>query len=380
MWRHILWEQLSALQLEILISRLSFGDQAVFLSDLMNAARAFSESAGRHPESMDMERALRVLENDLIQLDDAHDSPEVAVAGRLHPGLPDVLRQLMASHADFLHRLVDSAQYFEQIEFLETCKELLPADASERMAYTDKLADGAVRTFLSPFTGLVTEWGRVDERTLAPVRSVRLPRYYHLGQRLLLVTKLHSAAGRSITSSLASKFMPTILDELKNLHPSEIWKLFEALVRWPSLVWRPWRLQLDSIALHELSTRNDIESWMALLDVLLCVEGTTEVSEDYRGSLIRQLKSRVNDFLGYADDALTGGTYDPDFGMPHELQRLSELCTQFGLLSDISQDIRVVAHKIIDTMESRPWPGINLTSGDHLRIADDLRTRSVFDE
>jgi hypothetical protein len=380
LWRHILWEQLSALQLDILISRLSFGDQAVFLTDLMKAAYAFSESAGRHPESMDMERALRILENDLIQLDDAYDSPEVAVARRLHPGLPDALGQLMASHPDFLSRLVDSAQYFEQIEFLETCTELLPADANERIAYMGKLADGAVRTFLSPFTGLVTELESVDERTLAPVRSVRLPRYYHLGQRLLLLTKLHSAAGRAITSSLASKFMPTILDELKNLHPSEIWKIFVALGRGPSLAWRPWQLQLDSIALHELSTRNDIESWIALLDILLCIRRTTGVSEDYRSSLIGQLKSNIDDFLMYADGALTTGTYNPDFGMPHELERLGELCTQFGLLSDISEDVRATAEKIVDTMESRSRPRINLAIGDHLRIADNLRTRSVFDE
>jgi hypothetical protein len=329
---------------------------------------------------MDMERALRILENDFVQLDDAHDSPEVAVARRLHPGLPDVLRQLMMSHPDFLSRLVDSAQHFEQIEFLETCTELLPADPSERMTYTVKLADGAVRTFLSPFTGVVTELESIDERTLVPVRSVRLPRYYHLGQRLLLVTKLYSAAGRAITSSLASKFMPTILDEIKNLHPSEIWKIFVAFGRGPSLAWRQWQLQLDSIALHELSTRNDIESWTTLLDILLCIKRTTGVPEDYRTGLIGQLKSRVDDFLGYAHDALTAGTYNPEFGMPHELERLSELCTQFGLLSDISEDVKTTAEKIADAMKSRSRPTVTPASGDHLRIADKLRIRSVFDE
>ena len=381
LWRHILWEQLSTLQLEILISRLSFGDQAVFLSDLIKAASALAKSAGRDPDSMDMERAIRILENDLIQLDDTYDSPEVAIARRLHPGVPDALWQLIGSHPDFLFRLVDSAQYFEQIEFLETCMELLPADASsERIAYMGKLADGAARTFLSPFTGLVTEFERIDEKTLVPVRSVRLPRYYHLGQRLLLVSKLYSVAGRAITSSFAGKIMPTILDELKNLHPSEIWKIFVALGRWPNLVWRPWQLQLDTMALHELDMRNDIESWVALLDILLCIEGTTGVPEDYRNHLIGQLKSKVSDFLSYANHTLTAGAYDPDFGMPHELVKLSELCSQFGLLSDLPEDLEATAKKIEDAMKSRSQPGITLTSDDHLKIVDNLRTQSVFDE
>jgi hypothetical protein len=237
-----------------------------------------------------------------------------------------------------------------------------------------------MRTFLSPFTGLVTEFERIDERTLVPVRSVRLPRYYHLGQRLLLVSKLHSAAGRAITSSLAGRIMPTILGELKNLHPSEIWKIFVALGRWPSLAWRPWQLQLDTIALHELGTRNDIESWIALLDILLRIEGATGVPEDYLNHLIGQLKSKANDFLRYATHALTAGEYDADLGMPHELAKLGELSSQFDLLSDLPEDLKATAKKIEDAMKSRSQPRIALTSDDHLRIADNLRTQSVFDE
>jgi len=148
-----------------------------------------------------------------------------------------------------------------------------------------------------PVAPVIPSVGR-GHRRLVPARSVRLPRYYHLGRRLLLVTELHSAAGRAITSSLASKFMPTILDELKNLHPSEILKILVALHCRPSLAWQSWQLQLDSIALYELSTRNDIESWIALLDILLLIKATTGVSEDYRSSLIEQLKSRIDDFLG----------------------------------------------------------------------------------
>ena len=134
------------------------------------------------------------------------------------------------------------------------------------------------------------------------------------------------------------------------------------------------------MALHELDMRNDIESWVALLDILLCIEGTTGVPEDYRNHLIGQLKSKVSDFLSYANHTLTAGAYDPDFGMPHELVKLSELCSQFGLLSDLPEDLEATAKKIEDAMKSRSQPGITLTSDDHLKIVDNLRTQSVFDE
>jgi hypothetical protein len=342
LWNHVLDHQLSPLQVNLLMARHSFGTESIFLSDLISAGTALARESGSHPSDMAVDMALRVLDGDLIALEQTSNSNERAIATHLGPGLADALLDRLAAHPSVFIKLASSAQFFDQVESLSHLlrPNFLDMIGTPEMQkeFLRELAEAARRTFLST-SGVLTEFEEIDG-SLRPLRTYRYPPDQAHGRRLLTLGKVYEAAGLQVPEELADQIVPILAEAVKSMPGQEVAATVDAIGLRPFAAWQERLKELDSSIMARVTAGSDLES-MALLRRMI---DSSPVPPAFYAKLARQFELIFDATHYRAREILANHDYKVADPTPPELSQLVTLGQQWeipqGKISSLASIIR----------------------------------------
>jgi hypothetical protein len=321
LWEHVLLNQLTQLQRELLVARLSLGITRVDLEDFLRVTSKLASVFGHKPTRLALDMSLKILDGDLISIHkDSIDQNQIVI-GALSPGLTDSINAMIRKYPDYLENLAISACTFEQVlwlaEFSGITRNTSLHAKSQNERFMSRLLDCAQRNLLSPSVAVAHD-----------VLLVKRPRlYFDLGRRLEVLATVYESAQQGSTAEFADKVVPQFLRNISNVPGDEMLRVVRAL-RMPvfkSWAWR--RTQINVTILHQLDDPDGIDQWVLLRDVLDLVEVTKEYEED----LNEKFENFLEETFGNAEDILNEAKTDIDVDLPiDELNELEDLANRWG--------------------------------------------------
>ena len=341
LWDHILRYQLTTLQQELLLTRVSFGAQSIYLTSLFEAAGAFVAANGHRTTTADLDSALHVLDGDFFTLTDTERGRGATLVDPVNPGLTDAAVAFLRRYPDHLSRLATSATSFAQVRWIAAACGVMKERRSPRPArlvaqnIVQGLVPSAERTLTSP-----------SAFPSGDVPLSRESRFSDFGQRLELLAALYMTSGCESAPGLADETIPPFLAAIGNIPGGELLRVVSALRSQALRTWRRRRTEVDVAVLRLLDNPDDIASWSLLRDVLDVVQTTPEYHED--------LETRFEQFLEEALDQARDALEDEDDDLSAadlDLDELDELASRWGASTS---DIDEIAEQIEARQDNRP--------------------------
>jgi broad-specificity NMP kinase len=334
LWDHVLQHQLTALQRNLLVARISLGPSLVYLTGLMDAGSAFAGAMGSKPDAVGLDAALRVLDGDLLAVNDTKGGRQKATLDSLKPGVTDAVLDFLGRYPDNLLALATSAVFFEQVRWIAGVVGIVndrrgrhPRESVDQRLVCI-LAESAERTLMSPpATAGLWPW-------------VRTPGFDDFGQRLEVLAAIYTAAGLRPSAGLAGQVLPPFVNVMREVMHDELARVVAVLRAEPFDAWRSRRTEIDVVALRLLGDPDDLSSWSLLRDVVDVVDTTPE----YQAEMVARFEEFAEEFVSRGEEILEGDEDDFDSDLLSELDQLEVIAERWGTseleISEIAERLR----------------------------------------
>ncbi|HKS99062.1 MAG TPA: hypothetical protein VJT31_05970, partial [Rugosimonospora sp.] len=342
LWNHILRYQLTETQRWLLLVRASFGQSPVYLEALYDATVAFCARHGRTLTTADLDAALAVLNGDLLSVSGGESRRGTMVVEEVDPGVADAIIRFLDIHHDITWRLIETATYFTQVQWLAAllgvvnrpAAALQPSEQIANHAQVKDLMVAAERTLLS-------DSGVTEGQARVPGLGRPGP-FLFFGTRLQLLSRLYAIAGGRPRRSLPDEVIPKLVAEIEEVDDRELLQLLRVLRREMPSFWHSRRTDVEVATLRMLDEPVDADGWDYLREVLNIVPTTGEYEED--------LTSKLEAFLEAQVDEARDEIEDGDLGMDKEdlLDELERIANSW----DVSADIDGVRDLLIERREA----------------------------
>ncbi len=325
LWEHVLLHQLTQLQREILITRLSLGSAVIGITDFIKLVSDFAGASGNKPSRLELDMALKVLDGDLLSVTRSSASPNQLLINRLHPGVADSLIAMLHKYPDYLQMLIASASTFEQVRWIA---DFLSFNTPQRLREgqviiesSADLAHCAERNISAPPIAL--------DRSLWPEKA---PHFSDFGLRLEVLSAIYANTGRHSTADFADQIVPQFLKAISKIRRSELVRVLTALQAHTFREWRSRRTEINVAVLGQLGDPVDTEDWSLLRDAL----DVTEITPQYLEELKEQFKELLDGPISDARDIIDEARESNDVDLPlDELEELAELAERWEVSSEI---------------------------------------------
>jgi hypothetical protein len=356
LWDHVLRHQLTDLQRDLLIVRLTLAGRDAGVETLFEATERFAATANQPRPRPMLDDALQVLIGDLIPSYPGLRDARLPIAVRsLDPGLADAIIDYLVRYPEILRRLSDAAITYRQVRWLATLAGVVPGHndrASTRAATSDltsRLLAAAERTLLS------------SQAIVPPVDPARdFARFENFGERLETLAAICTASGTGPSSALADRVFPPLIRAIPAISEHALPRLVASL-RLPGLEsWRSRRTEVDVAVLRRFEAPGrdapeTFETWEILRDVLDVVPTMP--------AYLQHLRDLFADFLsGSLDEieAMIDAAEEEDFDVSiADVERMSTAADRWDVTEPRLDEAlnAVIAHEVIDRQPSRFIPG-----------------------
>jgi DNA polymerase III delta prime subunit len=349
LWEHVLLNQLTQLQREILVARLSLGTTIVEMSDFLRVVSNLSSVSGERPTQLALDMALRILDGDLISIRQGDFSAENQIfINPLHPGVADSLVAMINKYPEYLDGITASACTFEQVlwlaESLGVNRNNSQHPSPRKMSLFVSLLDCAERNLASP--------------AVAATRSLGItwkPRAFaDFGRRLEVLANIYASAARRSTVNVAEKAVPQFLKSISEVPADELVRVSRVLQR---PVFRDWgwrRTQINVTILRQLDDPDGIDGWSNLRDALDLIE----VVPEYERELTRKFENFFEEVVANAEDIAEDARRGEDVDLPiDELNQLEDLANQWGAYSLSVSDLIEEFERIQEELDENSTKG-----------------------
>lgn len=327
LWEHVLLHQLSQLQREILVTRLSLGPEPVSIADFLQVASDFAGASTTRPTQLDLDMALKVLDGDLLIITSQVASAKQLLISGLYPGVSDALIVILLNYPDYLRALMASASTFEQVRWLAELPSIISPQLSREGQlfddYSTELADCAERNLAAPPVGMNRGLWYHKQSEFAD-----------FGMRLEVLSAIYGTAGKRSTAQFADSIVPQFIRAIPRISNRELVRILEALRSDTFRAWRWRRVEINVAVLGQLDNPGDVEEWSQLRDALDLVETTPEYREDLQGRFEEFLEASIEEASEAIDEANDGQDIDLPLA---ELVELEDLANRWAVLSDIDE-------------------------------------------
>ena len=323
LWEHVLLHQLTQLQREILISRLSLGSEVVEIADFLRLAYNFANASGDNPKHFALDMALKVLDGDLLSVSMPFMKANQLLVNRLHPGVADSLIALLQRYPEYLQALIASASSFEQVRWLAEFFGVVSFQRSRRrrvsVEYSIGLVQCAERNLVAP--PIARDHG---------ILSWKSREFSDIGKRLEVLSAIYTGANRRSTTDFADQIVPQFLAAIQKVPGKELVRVLRALQAHVFSEWRWRRTEINVAVLGQLDDPDDTDEWSLLRDALDLVETTEEYREDLKERFAEFLERSTMD----AYDIIEEAAEDNDVDIPlDDLSELDDLADRWGVSS-----------------------------------------------
>ncbi|MEJ3742846.1 restriction endonuclease [Actinomycetes bacterium KLBMP 9797] len=347
LWNHVLRNQISRLELDLLPTLWSFGSALVLVEDLFRAVGSLQQVRGRTIRSIDFEGGLHVLDGDLVQVERSAGL-SVTTVSFANPGVLDALTRHLQIFPDDLNALLSSASFFEQVEPLARLTGVLDSTSGGAVQATNKrpiqdLTRVAEQSLIVPPT--------IAERALFTFRASQFGRF---SRRLDVLGEMYLAQDAHAPASLGEQVIELLANSVHQMRSADAINIASSLragayETWQSHVWR-----FDAALLEALGWPDDLESWSTLADAFDVVgpnaEHVTEAEslfETFAADIVEPVVEYLHDPAS-ARGLEVGATLE-------QLERLQEVGARWGY-SSFELAYAVERLEEMTNRESRPWP------------------------
>ena len=323
LWEHVLLHQLTQLQREILIARLSLGSAAIDIADFLRVVSNFASTSGNAPTQLALDMALKVLDGDLLSVTRSSARENTLLVNGLNPGVADSLIAMLRRYPDYLQALIASTSAFEQIRWLAEFFGVIVIRPRRRrharitVECPVELAHSAERNLTVPSIAMSPGFWLVKSRTFSD-----------LGERLEVLSAIYESTKQHSTGELADQIVPQFLRAISDIPNDELVRVIKVLRDDAFRAWRWRRTEVDHAVLGQLDNPDDTEGWSLLRDVLDLVDTTPE----YREDLKEQFEAFAENLIMEAFDAIDEANEGEDVDLPFdELRELDDVADRWGL-------------------------------------------------
>lgn len=323
MWEHVLLHQLTQLQREILITRLSLGTATVDMADFLRLVSNFASASGNKQTQLALDMDLKVLDGDLLSVTRPSTRANQLRVNRLHPGVADSLIAMLHKYSDYLQGLTASASTFEQVRWLAEFLGIIRPQRSGRgpvvIGSSTNLIHCAERNLTAP--SIAIDHG---------IWFGKSREFSDFGKRLETLSAIYASTGQYSTADFADQIVPQFLTAISKVPNSELVRVLAALRPPAFREWRWRRTEINLAVMGQLDNPDDTGGWSLLRDALDLIETTPEYLEDLK----EQFKEFLEDSILQAYDTIDEANEGCDVDLPiDELNELDALADRWDVSS-----------------------------------------------
>jgi hypothetical protein len=343
LWEHVLLHQLTQLQREILVARLSLGSSEVEITDFLQVASSLASAFGNRPTQLALSMALNILDGDLLSVTREPAASGGLLVHTLNPGVADSVVAMLRKYPEYLEKLIAAANTFEQVRWIAAFLGITRSNSfsvkSAAPLSSAELVSCAERNFLiSPVT---------LSPTLLPLD--RPGTFDEFGMRLELLSVIYGSVDQHSSADFGEKVATHFLGNMQKIPGNQLVRTLGALRASVFQQWKSRRTEIRHAILKRLDRPGDIGGWSLLRDALDLIGTTPEYEEKLRGEFKIFLDEWFEEAFSVAEEA----SDDDSIDLPtDDLADYEELAHRWGVDSSDFADLDTEFERIAEMRDA----------------------------